>query len=124
MSAMSFAARGEVLIVAQAVAVAAALASLAIFGVYLNYGSWGPALRGAVVILAASLLTQAAVLVQLRVLSPDVTLKWYLVPMILGEGMIAGLVGFVAFDSALRYVVLATSALAPLMLMCLRGVEK
>jgi len=121
---MTFVALGGVLIVAQAAAVAAAVASLGIFRVYVVYGRWAPALGGAVLVLAASLLAQAAVLVHLRVSSPDITLKWFLVPMILGEGMIVGLVGFVAFHSALRYVALAASALAPLMLMSVRGIER
>lgn len=124
MSEATFAVRGVVFIVAQVIAVATSVASLGMLSGYLINSSYRSALRGVVVVLAAALLTDAVVLVQLRVQSPDVTFKWYFVPAILGEGAIVGLVGFVACESALRYGALVTSALAPLMLICVRGIER
>ena len=112
-----------VLLLALAIGIPAAVATLAILMAHLRQGTWVCALRGSCLMVGVCLLVQAAAIAQLRIMSPDVSLKWFLVPGILAEGMILGLGGFFAFDWILRYVALATSALAPLMLMCIRNVE-
>ena len=114
----------EVFLIAQAVGILAAVVGSAILGVYLGRGTWASPLRATCLILAVSLLIQATAVVQLRISSPDLSLRWYLVPAILGEGVVVGLMGFVGFDSLLRQLALVTSALAPLMLMCIRNIEK
>ncbi len=121
---MSFESLGIMLLVAQVIGIPSAVTALTLCGLYVTRGAAVGALRAACLITAASLLTQAVVFVQFRYMSPDVSLKWYLVPIILGEGIAVGLAGFVAFDSVLRYFTLAVSALAPAMLMCIRTVER
>jgi hypothetical protein len=96
----------------------------AVTGVFLALvSSNSGAIRGACVLTALALLVQGLSLASLRLGSPDISVKWMILLGILAQGFILAAIGFSKFQSDMRYVCLAISSLAPLMLTLVRRIE-